>query len=255
MVTGASKGIGRAIAEWLGNAGSDIAVNYRSSTDAAAETVERVESAGDWGSAIVVQADVTNVEAVEAMRDRVHDEFGRIDILVNNAGVPQTVKFTEMTHEDWDTVLDVHLVGPFHCMQLFYDDLPDRLKDQLREDTPLGPMDTVEEIAAVVAFLASDRSSFITGEIIDANGGKGLPARRRLGAEVLGVADRPVTLSGGVVNDEARDEFTTPLIEDGALVVTMMSGTGSFLEDLTFAKDVFWMQGRTTPIRHSRLQA
>lgn len=239
VVTGASKGIGRAIAVRLGKAGHNIVVNYRSSTGAAEETVERVENAG--GSAMAVQADVTDVEAVQAMRDRVHDEFGQVDILVNNAGVTQDVKFTEMTHEDWDTVLDVHLDGAFHCTQVFYDDLagaddgrlinissivgkggnfgqanyatakagifgftrtlalelapkgstancvapgfirtamvedlPEPIMDQIREDTPLGRLGTVEEIADVVAFLASDRSSFITGEIIDANGGKDL---------------------------------------------------------------------------------
>lgn len=239
VITGSSRGIGRGIAERLGEEGKEIVVNYRSSDGAAEEVVERIREAG--GSAIAVQADVTDVDNVLQMRERVHDEFGRIDVLVNNAGINQDVRFTNMTHEEWDTVLDVHLDGAFHCTQAFYDDiaesdegrlinissivgkggnfgqanyatakagmfgftrtlalelarsgstvncvapgfirtqmveeLPERVRETIREDTPLGRLGTVEEIADVVAFLASDRSSFITGEVIDANGGKDL---------------------------------------------------------------------------------
>jgi 3-oxoacyl-[acyl-carrier protein] reductase len=239
VVTGSSTGIGRAIAERFGEAGCDVVVNYRSSRDAAAEAVESIEDAG--GSAIAVQADVTSLDDVKAMREAAHDAFGAVDVLVNNAGINQDVRFREMTHEEWDTVLDVHLDGAFHCTQAFFDDLadaeegrlvnissiigkggnfgqanyatakagifgftrtialelapegstancvapgfiltdmveelPERIKDQIRDDTPLGRLGTAEEIAEVVAFIASERSSFITGEIIDANGGKDL---------------------------------------------------------------------------------
>jgi 3-oxoacyl-[acyl-carrier protein] reductase len=239
VVTGSSSGIGRAIAEQFGEAGCEVVVNYRSSREGAEETAARVEERG--GSALVLQADVTDFEAVKRMRDRVHDEFGPVDVLVNNAGINQDIKFREMSHEDWDTVLDVHLDGAFHATQTFYDDLaaaeggrlinissiigkggnfgqanyataksgmfgftrtialelapegstancvapgfirtrmveelPEHIKEQIREDTPLGRLGTPEEIAEVVTFLASDRSSFITGEVIDANGGKDL---------------------------------------------------------------------------------
>jgi 3-oxoacyl-[acyl-carrier protein] reductase len=239
VVTGSSKGIGRGIAERLGEYGCEVAVNHRSSLDAAEETVEHIETAG--GSAIAVKADVTDLEQVKRMRDEVHDVFGEIDVLVNNAGINQDIRFKEMSHEEWDTVLDVHLDGAFHCTQTFYDDiveaddgrlinissivgkggnfgqanyatakagifgftrtlalelapqgstancvapgfistqmvleLPEEIRERIREDTPLGRLGTVEEIAEVVTFLASDRSSFITGEVIDANGGKDL---------------------------------------------------------------------------------
>jgi 3-oxoacyl-[acyl-carrier protein] reductase len=239
VVTGASKGIGRGIAERFGEAGCEVVVNYRSSDEAAAETVDRVEAAG--GSAIAVPADVTDLAEVEAMRDEAHDAFGPVDVLVNNAGITQDVRFKEMSHEEWDVVLDVHLDGTFHCTRTFYDDLadaeggrlvnissiigkegnfgqanyatakagifgftrtlalelartgstancvapgfvrtqmveqlPEEIKDTIRADTPLGRLGTVEEIADVVTFLASDRSSFITGEVIDVNGGKDL---------------------------------------------------------------------------------
>ena len=70
-----------------------------------------------------IQADVADVEQVEQMRDQVHDTFGQVEVLVNNAGINQDVRFTEMSHEEWDTVLDVHLDGAFHCTQAFFDDL------------------------------------------------------------------------------------------------------------------------------------
>jgi len=239
VVTGSSQGIGRAIAERFGEDGCEVVVNYRSSEDAAKDVVATIEDLG--GSAIAIQADVTSVDQVNSMRDEVHDTYGEIDVLVNNAGINQDVRFTEMTHEEWDTVLDVHLDGAFHCTQAFFDDLaatedgrlvnissiigkggnfgqanyatakagifgftrtialelapagstancvapgfirtsmveelPEEIKEQIRNDTPLGRLGTSDEIAEVVAFLASDASSFITGEVIDANGGKDL---------------------------------------------------------------------------------
>jgi len=123
VVTGASKGIGRGIAERFGADGCEVVVNYRRSEDAALETVDRVETAG--GSAIAVQADVTDLAEVEAMRETAHDAFGSVDVLVNNAGITQDVRFKEMSHEEWDVVLDVHLDGTFHCTRTFYDDLAD----------------------------------------------------------------------------------------------------------------------------------
>ncbi|WP_423751686.1 beta-ketoacyl-ACP reductase [Salinirarus marinus] len=239
VVTGSSTGIGRGIAERFGAEGCEVVVNYRSSKEPADETVRRIEEAG--GSAIAVQADVTDQAQVDEMRDRTHEEFGGIDVLVNNAGINQDIMFEEMSHEDWDVVLDVHLDGAFHCTQTFYDDLADadegrlvnissivgkggnlgqanyatakagifgftrtlalelaregstancvapgfirtrmveelseKVKQRIEDDTPLGRLGTVEEVAEVVAFLASDRSSFITGEVIDVNGGKDL---------------------------------------------------------------------------------
>lgn len=239
VVTGSAKGIGRGIAERFGEDGCEVVVNYRSSEEAAAEAVAQIEESG--GSAIAVQADVTNLDEVERMRNQARDAFGQVDVLVNNAGITQDVVFKEMSHEEWDIVLDVHLDGAFHCTQTFYDDmaaaeegrlinissivgkggnfgqanyatakagifgftrtlalelapegstancvapgfvstsmvekLPEKIKEQIREDTPIGRLGTVKEIADVVTFLASDRSSFITGEVIDVNGGKDL---------------------------------------------------------------------------------
>ena len=239
VVTGSSRGIGQGIAEHLGEAGANVVVNYRSSERAALEVRDAIEETD--GSAIAVQADVTSQDEVQAMRDTAHDEFGQIDVLVNNAGINQDVLFEKMTHEQWDTVLDIHLDGTFHCTQAFYEDLkqapegrlinissivgqegnlgqanyataksgifgftrtlalelarhestanavapgfirtnmlegvPEKVLDRIRDDTPLGRFGTIDEIASVVAFVASEDSSFMTGEIIDVNGGKDL---------------------------------------------------------------------------------
>ena len=239
VVTGASRGIGRGIAEQFGREGANVVVNYRSSEEEALEVVDFIEEHG--GNAIAVQADVTNQEAIREMRDHTHEVFGPIDVLVNNAGINQDVMFEDMTHEQWDTVLDIHLDGTFHCTQAYYEDLreaehgrlinissivgqegnlgqanyaaaksgifgftrtlalelarhgstanaiapgfiktsmlesvPEKVLDRIRNDTPLGRLGDVKEVAAVASFLASEDSAFMTGEIIDVNGGKDL---------------------------------------------------------------------------------
>lgn len=239
VVTGSSKGIGRAIAERFGQEGCEVVVNYRTSAEAAEEVVTEIEQRG--GTAIAVNADVTDLQDVERMAREVRQTFGQIDVLVNNAGVNQDVMFKEMSHEEWDVVLDVHLDGAFHCTREFYDDLvesehgrlinissivgqggnlgqanyatakagifgftrtlalelaregttancvapgfistdmvdrlPEHIRERIVDDTPLNRLGSAEEIAEVVAFVASDRSSFMTGEVIDVNGGKDL---------------------------------------------------------------------------------
>jgi 3-oxoacyl-[acyl-carrier protein] reductase len=121
VVTGSSRGIGAGIARELGDPDTQVVVNYRSSADAAAETVAAIEDAG--GEAIAVQADVTDPAAVEAMRERVHDAFGAVDVLVTNAGVNADKQFANMEPADWDRVIDVNLRGMFLSTQAFYDDL------------------------------------------------------------------------------------------------------------------------------------
>jgi 3-oxoacyl-[acyl-carrier protein] reductase len=121
VITGASRGIGRGIAETLGNEGANVGVNYRSSEAAAYEVAEIIEDAG--GTAIPLQADVADDTAVEEMRETVHEAFGRIDVLVNNAGITVDRTFANMNHEDWQRVIDVNLGGVYNCTQAFYDDL------------------------------------------------------------------------------------------------------------------------------------
>jgi 3-oxoacyl-[acyl-carrier protein] reductase len=236
LVTGASKGIGRGIAEEFGRNGAEVVVNYRSSEDAAYEVRDTIEDAG--GSAVVAQADVSNLDEVEAMYDAVSEAFGGVDVLVNNAGVTVDKKFENMTREDWEWVIDVNLGGMFNCTKTCFEDLreaeegrlinissvvgqqgnygqanyattksgmfgftrtvalelaregstancvapgftetdmlatvPDRVRENILERIPLNRFAEVEDICGIVRFLASEESSYMTGQILGVNGG------------------------------------------------------------------------------------
>ncbi|MFC6766248.1 beta-ketoacyl-ACP reductase [Natrinema soli] len=239
VITGSAKGIGRGIAEYLGQEGANVVINYRSSEGAAHEAVDAIESAG--GAAIAARADVSDRAEVEHMVEACHEAFGPADVLVNNAGITADKQFTEMSREEWDRVMDVNLGGMFNCTQLFYDDIwnaeegrlinissvvgkqgnfgqanyaaaksgmfgftrtialelaqggstancvapgftatdmlesvPDKVLDRIIAGIPLARLADVEDIAAVVRFLASEDSSYVTGEVIDVNGGMDL---------------------------------------------------------------------------------
>ncbi len=115
LVTGASRGIGEAVALALARAGADVAVNYRLHEAAAGEVVRRIELLGR--RALAVQCDVTFRGQVRSMISRASRSLGEIDILVNNAGLLQQKPFAEITDEDWDSVLEVNLKGVFLCSQ------------------------------------------------------------------------------------------------------------------------------------------
>ena len=239
LVTGSSRGIGRGIAKELARNGANVVINYRSSEAAAQDAVEEVEAEG--GYALAVQADVTDEDDVLRMRDEIHDHFGTVDVLINNAGITQDTRFVNMSKQEWDTVLDVHLGGMFLTTKVFYDDIresyegrlinissivgkqgnfgqanyataksgmfgftrtlaielassgstancvapgftatemldavPDKVKANIVEDIPLGRFGTVDDIASIVRFIATEDSSYITGEVIDVNGGMDL---------------------------------------------------------------------------------
>lgn len=236
LVTGASRGIGRGIAEELGRNGANVVVNYRSSEDAAAEVVETI-SAGR-GDAMAVQADIAEYDRVAAMGDAVRDRFGSVDVLVNNAGITVDKKFENMTRADWDRVIDVNLGGTFNCTHCFFDDIkradegrlinissvvgqqgnygqanyattksglfgftrtlalelasegstancvapgfadtgmldivPERVQEKILRRIPLGRFATPEDVAGLVRFVASDDSSYMTGQVLAVNGG------------------------------------------------------------------------------------
>ncbi len=113
VVTGASRGIGRAIALALAAEGAKIAVNYASNSTAADQLVEELTAAGNDATAI--QADISKVDSVDALIKTVNDKWGRIDILVNNAGITRDTLLLRMKPEDWQAVIDTNLTGVFLC--------------------------------------------------------------------------------------------------------------------------------------------
>lgn len=113
IVTGASRGIGRAIALELASRGAAIAINYNKSADAAIAVVAQIEEAG--GKAIAYQADVSNFEQAQNLIKTASKELGGLDILVNNAGITRDNLIMRISEEDWDRVIDVNLKSTFNC--------------------------------------------------------------------------------------------------------------------------------------------
>lgn len=236
LVTGGSRGIGRAIAVELGRRGASVVLSYAGNEAAAAETVKAIVDAG--GKAKAVRFDVADSEACSKAVDEVVKEQGRLDVLVNNAGVAIDGLLMRFKDEDWDKTLDTNLKGAFALMravsrpmmkqkggaivnlssvvgemgnagQAAYAaskagligltksvarELASRnirvncvtpgfittdmtaglnaeLKEKMAAAIPLSRIGNAEEVAAAVAFLASDAASYITGEVLKVNGG------------------------------------------------------------------------------------
>lgn len=115
LVTGAGRGIGRAIALILAGYGADVAVNYSGSKEAAEETAEKIRAMGR--RAIAVKADISREEACQELFARVQEELGGVDILVNNAGITRDDLAVRMTEQEFDAVIDTNLKGTFFCMK------------------------------------------------------------------------------------------------------------------------------------------
>ncbi len=116
LVTGGSRGIGRATALALAGAGAKVVVNYAGNKAAADEVVAMIEASG--GQAMAIQADVGDAVAVEAMVKATVEKFGSIDILVNNAGITRDNLIMRMKEEDWDAVIHTNLKGIFNCTKI-----------------------------------------------------------------------------------------------------------------------------------------
>jgi NAD(P)-dependent dehydrogenase (short-subunit alcohol dehydrogenase family) len=117
LITGASRGIGKGIAEVFAEEGADVAVNYITSGQAAEDVAAAIRCNGR--RAITVKADVANRQEVETMIDRVWTELGPIDVLVNNAGIETIVPFLDLTDEQWTRLTDVNLRGDWLCSQVY----------------------------------------------------------------------------------------------------------------------------------------
>ncbi len=237
IVTGASRGIGRAIAQVLAAEGAKVVVNYNSSTQEAEEVVNQIKT--DGGEAIALKADVGDFEDTQTMIKTTLDTFGQVDILVNNAGTTRDMLLMMMKEDDWDIVINTNLKSMYNCCKAVLRPMirkkkggriinissivglsgqggqtnyaaskagiigftkslakevgsrnitvnaiapgffPTALTDVLEDDMvqkaleliPLGRLGELEEVAHLVAFLASDKAAYITGEVIRIDGG------------------------------------------------------------------------------------
>jgi 3-oxoacyl-[acyl-carrier protein] reductase len=121
LVTGGSRGIGRAVAIALADEGADVAINYVSSETAARDVAEHIKKMGR--KAMLAQADVSDYPDTFRMAQDVLREFGHLDILVNNAGINSDKTFTKMDHASWRKVLGTNLDGVFNCTKVFVDQM------------------------------------------------------------------------------------------------------------------------------------
>lgn len=239
VVTGASRGIGRAIATRLASEGKHVIVNYNGSREAAEAAVREIRQAG--GSAESAAFDVADHAACEAFFGKLFREHGRLDILVNNAGITRDGLLMAMDEEAFSKVVDVNLGGTFHCIRqaarqmlrrrkgriiniasvvglhgnagqanyaaskagiigltksaakelasrgitvnavapgFIETDMTEGLSEQVKQacasSVPLGRFGSPEDVAAAVAFLASEDAAYITGQVLGVDGGMGM---------------------------------------------------------------------------------
>jgi 3-oxoacyl-[acyl-carrier protein] reductase len=121
LVTGGSRGIGRAIALRLARDGARVAVNYVSHAAEAQQVVEAIT--GERGSALAIQGDVTQASAVAGLFRQVQEALGPVEVLVNNAGIIKDSLLVRMSEQDWDSVVNIHLRGTFLCTRLAIRDM------------------------------------------------------------------------------------------------------------------------------------
>ncbi|GAB4185128.1 MAG: 3-oxoacyl-[acyl-carrier-protein] reductase [Calditrichia bacterium] len=235
VVTGSTRGIGRAVAVKLGSAGATVVVSGRNE-QLINEVVSEINNNG--GNALGVAADISQFDDAKKLIDTTIKEFGRIDILVNNAGVTRDNLLALMKEEDWDTVMNINLKGAFNCVKNvirpmmkqrwgriinitsvvgitgnagqanyasskagligftksvakelagrnitcnaiapgFIDtdmtrELPEKVKENLLQSIPLGRFGSGDDIANAVLFLSSDLADYITGQVLNVDGG------------------------------------------------------------------------------------
>jgi len=236
VVTGGSRGIGRAICLELAKEGANLVINYAGNLQAAEEAKKSCEELG--AEVLLVQGDVSSFDDCKALFDAAAERFGRVDILVNNAGITRDNLILRMSGEDFDKVIDVNLKGTWNCLKLaskimvkqrygrivnitsvvgvignagqtnyaaskagvigmtkslarelasrgitvnavdpgyIATDMTAGLSDEIRETVknaiPLQRLGDAGDVAALVAFLASDKAGYITGQVIHVDGG------------------------------------------------------------------------------------
>jgi 3-oxoacyl-[acyl-carrier protein] reductase len=155
IVTGSSRGVGKAIALAFGAEGANLVVNYFSNHDAADDVVEQIKKMGR--KAIDIKADIAHAREVDRLFQAAMDEFGRVDILVNNAGFTRPAMMLKMTGTEWDQVLDIHLKGAFLCSQA---------AAQYMKDQNSGKIINVTSVAGLVGTVGQINYSAAKGGLI-----------------------------------------------------------------------------------------
>lgn len=121
IITGASKGIGKACAIEFGKNGANVIVNYTKSKEKAAEVCEEIKKLG--GNALPFCADVSDRKSVDEMTAFAREHFGSVDVLINNAGIAEQIMFCDITEEKWDRMFDVDVKGVYNCIQSVLPDM------------------------------------------------------------------------------------------------------------------------------------
>lgn len=236
VVTGASRGIGRAIAIAFARQGANLVLNYNSSAKSVEEVLQLIQAEG--GNAVAVKADVSKSEEAKNLIQTAVETFGSIDILVNNAGITKDMLLMRMTDEQFEQVIDINLKGTFYCLKYasnymlkqrsgkiinmasvvgltgnagqanyaaskagiigltksaakelaprgitvnaiapgfiqteMTDALSDKVKDAYIQMIPLKKLGSVDDVANTACFLASEAANYITGQVIQVDGG------------------------------------------------------------------------------------
>lgn len=155
LVTGSSRGVGRAVALGFAKQGAQVVVNYTSNQGAADEVVAEIESM--QSSAIAVKADVALKSDVEMLVGKTKETFGKLDILVNNAGFTRPAMMVKMEEDQWDQVVDIHLKGAFLCSQA---------AGKLMKEQKNGKIINVTSVAGLVGTVGQINYSAAKGGII-----------------------------------------------------------------------------------------
>jgi len=155
VVTGSSRGVGRAVAEAYGREGARVVINYSSSAGAAEEAVAAIEAAGS--EAVAVKADVANEAEANALIQAAMDNFGGLDILVNNAGFTRPAMLHKMSVEQWDAVLDIHLKSVWLCSKAAH---------PLMKEKNAGKIINVTSVAGVVGTVGQVNYAAAKGGVI-----------------------------------------------------------------------------------------
>jgi glucose 1-dehydrogenase len=203
IVTGASSGIGRAIARAMAGAGARVIINYRSDAEEAEEVVREVREGG--GRALAVRADVSEEEQVRAMFRRTVEAFGTVDILVANAGVQEDAAFAEMTLGQWQKVMAVNLTGSFLCA-----------REAVREFRRRGPVAERSRAAGKIIFTSSVHEVIPWAGRVNYAASKGgvMLLMKSLAREVAAEKIRVNSIGPGAIKTAInRQEWETPEAE------------------------------------------